>query len=57
MKLRNAKKPIPKEFRKQMYENYKANMRFYGKPIQPYKEWLKEVFNTQIPKGNAAYRK
>lgn len=50
MKLRNAKKPIPKEFRKQMYESYKANMTFYGKPIRPYKEWLKDVLNTK-PQG------
>lgn len=49
MNLRDAKKPIPKNFRKQMYENYKANMRFYGKPIRPYKEWLKDVLNTKLP--------
>lgn len=47
MKLRNSKKPIPKDSRKQMYENYKANMTYYGKPIRPYKEWLKDVLNTQ----------
>ena len=41
MKMRKQKKQIPAEFRKQMYENYKANMTFYGKPISPYKQWLK----------------
>jgi hypothetical protein len=51
MKLRNAKKPIPKDFRKQMYENYKAAMTFYGKPVRPYKEWLKDVLNTKIEFG------
>ena len=49
MKLRNQKKQIPAEFRKQMYENCKANMTLYGKPISPYKQWLKDVFNTKIP--------
>lgn len=49
MKLRNAKKPIPKELRKQMYENYKANMRFYGKPVSSYKKWLIDVLNTKTP--------
>lgn len=48
MKLRNVKKKIPADFRKRMYENYKANMKFYGKPILPYKEWLKLVLNTKI---------
>lgn len=38
MKMRKQKKQIPAEFRKQMYENYKANMTFYGKPISPYKQ-------------------
>ena len=33
MKMRKQKKQIPADFRKQMYENYKANMAFYGKPI------------------------
>lgn len=51
MKLRSAKKPIPKDFRKQMYENYKAAMTFYGKPIRSYKEWLKDVLNTKIEFG------
>ncbi len=49
MKMRKQKKQIPAEFRKQMYENYKANMTFYGKPISPYKKWLKDVFNTKTP--------
>ena len=40
MKLRKQKKQIPADFRKQMYESYKANMAFYGKPISPYKQWL-----------------
>ena len=47
MNIRKQKKQIPAEFRKQMYENYKANMAFYGKPISSYKQWLKDVFNTQ----------
>ena len=42
MKMRKQKKQIPAEFRKQMYENYKANMTFYGKPISPYKRRLYE---------------
>lgn len=49
MKMRKQKKQIPADFRKQMYENYKANMAFYGKPISSYKQWLKDVFNTKIP--------
>lgn len=48
MKLRNAKKQVPADFRKQMYESYKANMQLYNKPILPYKEWLKMVLNTKI---------
>ena len=46
MKMRKQKKQIPAEFRKQMYENYKANMTFYGKPISPYKQWLKDPTNV-----------
>ncbi len=49
MKIRKQKKQIPADFRKQMYENYKSNMAFYGKPISSYKQWLKDVFNTKIP--------
>lgn len=49
MKIRKQKKGIPADFRKQMYENYKFNMQLFGKPILPYKQWLKEVFNTKIP--------
>lgn len=49
MNIKKQKKQIPAEFRKQMYESYKANMAFYGKPISPYKQWLKDVFNTKIP--------
>ena len=48
MKLRKAKEVAPKDFRKQMYESYKKNMALYGKPILPYKEWLKGVLNTKI---------
>ena len=48
MKMRKQKKQIPADFRKNLYENYKANMTFYGKPILPYKQWLKEVF-TKLP--------
>ena len=43
-----SRKQIPKDFRKQMYESYKFNMKLYGKPIQPYKEWVKEVMNIKI---------
>lgn len=49
MKLRKEKEQKPADFRKQMYENYKANMTLYGKPILPYKQWLKDVFNTKLP--------
>lgn len=49
MKLRKQKKQIPADFRRQMYESYKANMAFFGKPASPYKQWLKDVFNTKIP--------
>ena len=49
MKLRKAQKQIPADFRQKMYESYKANMIFYGKPISPYKQWLKDVFNTKCP--------
>ena len=48
MKLRKEKEQIPADFRKQMYENYKANMTLYGKPIITYKQWLKDVFNTKL---------
>lgn len=48
MKLRTEKKQVPKDFRKRMYENYKASMRFYEKPIIPYKEWIVLVLNTKI---------
>lgn len=48
MKLRDAKKQVPADFRKQMYESYKVNMTFYGKPILPYKDWLILVLNTKI---------
>lgn len=47
--LRKQKKQIPADFRRQMYESYKANMAFFGKPASPYKQWLKDVFNTKIP--------
>lgn len=49
MKLRKQKKQIPADFRRQMYESYKANMAFFGKPASPYKQWLKDVFNTKLP--------
>lgn len=47
MKMRKQKKQIPAEFRKQMYENYKANMTLYGKPISPYKQWLRTRSNPK----------
>lgn len=47
--IEKSEKQIPADFRKQMYENYKANMAFYGKPVSPYKQWLKDVFNTKLP--------
>lgn len=49
MKMRKQKKQIPADCRKQMYESYKMNMDFYGKPASPYKQWLKDVFNTKVP--------
>lgn len=49
MKMRKQKKQIPADFRKRMYESYKVNMQFYEKPILPYKQWLKDVFNTKLP--------
>lgn len=33
---------------KRMYDNYKRNMMFFGKPVSPYKVWLKDVFNTKV---------
>ncbi|WP_459187273.1 hypothetical protein ACGE0T_14180 [Parabacteroides sp. APC149_11_2_Y6] len=48
MKLRTLKKTIPKDFRKKMYESYKFSMKLYGKPIQPYKEWIREVMNIKL---------
>lgn len=50
MKLRNQKTTNSRRFRKQMYESYKMNMSLFGKPILPYKQWLKDVINTKIPK-------
>lgn len=48
MKLRNIKKQVPAVCRKRMYESYKANMKFYGKPILTYKEWLILVLNKEF---------
>lgn len=39
MKMRKQKKQIPADFRKQMYENYKANS-IKREPFPPYKERL-----------------
>lgn len=50
MKMRKQKKQIPADFREQMYESYRMNMSLFGKPILPYKQWLKDVINTKIPK-------
>lgn len=36
------------KFKKQLYESYKKDMTFYGKPISPYKEWVKEVNSVTI---------
>ena len=47
MKLRKQKKQIPADFRRQMYESYKANMAFFGKPASPYKQWLKDVLTLK----------
>ena len=41
-------KDVPKGFKKQMYDSYCANMEMYGKPIKPYKEWLKEVESIDL---------
>ena len=41
---------VPKSFTKQAYEQYKSNMKMYGKPIKPYKEWLKEVEDIDLNK-------
>lgn len=48
MKLRKKKKQVAKDFRRQIYESYKANMRLFGKPIISYKEWLKDVLKTKM---------
>lgn len=55
MKMRKQKKQIPADFRKQMYENYKANMAFYGKPISSYKQWLKDVLTLKYQQNEKDY--
>ena len=40
---------MAKSYKKILYENYCANMKFYGVEILPYKEWLKMVESTVIP--------
>ena len=35
-----------KDFKKEMYKAYVANMTFYGKPILGYKKWEKAVKET-----------
>lgn len=41
---------IPEGFKRRMYEDYKHNMKFFGKEkeILSYEVWLKEVINTKI---------
>ena len=41
---------IPEGFKRRMYEDYKNNMKFYGKEkeILSYEVWLKEVLKTKI---------
>ena len=41
---------IPESFKRRLYEDYKYNMKFFGKEkeILPYEVWLKEVLNTKI---------
>ncbi len=41
---------IPEGFKRRMYEDYKYNMKFFGKEkeILSYEVWLKEVLNTKI---------
>ncbi len=41
---------IPEEFKRQMYDSYCNNMKFYGKEeeIEPYEVWLDSVINTEI---------
>lgn len=34
---------VKDDFKKMMYQDYKRNMTFFGKPILSYKDWLKEI--------------
>ena len=46
--MENEFKGIPKSLKKQMYDSYCFNMKMFDKPILPYKEWLKEVYNVEL---------
>ena len=50
--MKHTKMIKPKQLYKKLYEAYKDNMTFYGKPILPYQEWQEKVLNTSI---NEAY--
>lgn len=41
---------IPEGFKRRLYEDYKYNMKFYGKEqeIMTYEKWLIEVLNSKI---------
>ena len=41
------------KLKKRLYENYKANMKMYGKEgeISPYNKWVKEVNNVKLKKS------
>ena len=47
--MKTAEDKIPESFKRRMYEDYKNNMKFYGKEkeILSYEVWLKEVLNTK----------
>ena len=47
--MKNSDK-IPESFKRRLYEDYKYNMKFFGKEkeILSYEVWLKEVLNTKI---------
>ena len=36
------------KFKEQLYESYKKDMAFYGKPISPYRQWVKEVNSVAV---------
>ena len=51
---------IPEGFKRRLYEDYKYNMKFYGKEqeIMSYEKWLKEVLSSKnITQKNKNYEK